>query len=267
MNWTGPAFAAAIAALPLQVEAHEGMHHAEPAPGVSTATIPAPAGDHAADAYFDARRMAAARAMLRHEAGGMGSSMLLVDRLEYAPAAKAYAFEGQAWFGADLDRLTLKLKGEGDRDRLDGLETQALYSRALDPWFNLQLGLRHDIRPRPNKTYAVIGVEGLAPYWFEVGGAMFVSEDGDLSARFKAEQDFRLTQSLLLTPQVEIDWAAQSVPELHVEEGLSKAEAGLRLHYLVTPRFAPYVGVNWERHYGFEENEATRFVFGLRGWF
>jgi copper resistance protein B len=153
---------------------------------------------------------------------------------------------------------------------------QALWSRAIDPWFDLQTGLRYDFRPDPSRAYLVLGVQGLAPYWFEVDAAAFVSTKGDVSARFEAEYDIRFTQKLILQPRVEVDFALQDVPELGIGSGLSSGEIGARLRYEVRPEFAPYVGVEYERAFdgtarfrraAGEDRGGVSFLIGLRTWF
>jgi copper resistance protein B len=260
------------------------MHHDMPPPAAGSeapeASAPPPApGDHAADALFDPAEMARARAALRHENGGMGASMILLDQFELfsGKGADGYRWEGEAWSGGDIDRLVLKSEGEGAlHGPLERAEIQGLYSHALDPWFNVQLGVRHDIRPRPQTSYATLGIEGLAPYWFEVDAALFLSDRGDLTARIEGSHDIRLTQRLLLTLRAELDFSAQPVRALGLGSGLTNAELGLRLHYAITPRFAPYLGVHRERSVGDTARFArgagkdagrTGLVAGMRFWF
>src|SRR3546814_3276778 len=115
-----------------------------------------------------------------------------------------------------------------------------------------------------------------SPYWFEVDGALFLSDKGDVTARIEAEYDLRLTQKLILQPAAELNVAAQDVPELGVGSGLSTAELGLRLRYQFVPEFAPYIGVNYERDFGDtadfrrardEKVGGWNFLIGIRSWF
>jgi len=264
-----------------QTDPHAGHVMPAPDPAPPTASMPPPPvpADHAADAIYDPADMARSRAMLAHEAGGMAASMILIERLEYqaGKGADGYRWEGEGWFGGDIDRFVVKTEGEGIRGgALEKAEAQALYSHALDPWFNLQLGVRHDIRPRPQRSYAVVGVEGLAPYWFEIDAALFLSDKGDVLGRVEASYDQRITGKLILQPLAELNFAAQSVPESGIGSGLSDAELGLRLRYEFAPEFAPYVGVNWERKFGTGARQAraagesaseTSLVLGVRFWF
>ena len=243
----------------------------------SAAALGGPA--HAADAIFGAATMAPAREVVRKEHGDIKSGMILIDQLEavIGKGKDGYAWNAQGWYGGDIDRLWFKTEGEGSfGEKLESAEVQALWSRALDPWWNLQAGVRHDFRTGPDRSYAVLGVQGLAPYWFEVDGALFLSDKGDVTARFEAEYDQRLTQKLILQPAAELNFSAQDVPELGIGSGLSTAELGLRLRYQFVPEFAPYVGVKYERAFGDtadfrraqgEKAGGWKFLIGIRSWF
>lgn len=246
---------------------------------VGDAPPPTSPGVAAADALFGATDMDAARKVLRSEHGGARLSKTMVDLFEVRPNSgpDAYAWEGEFRFGGDFHRFVLKSEGEGEfGHELEEAEVQALYSRAMGPYFDLQAGVRQDFQPRPRRTYATVGFEGLAPYWFEVEGALFLSNKGDLSARLEGAYDLRLTQRLILEPRAEVNLAAQDVPAIGIGSGLSDAEVGLRLRYEIKREFAPYIGVNYERKFGDtadfaraagEDVEDVRLVAGLRAWF
>ena len=122
----------------------------------------------------------------------------------------------EGWVGSDINLFAFKTEGEGEvGGRLESAEVQALYSRAIDPRFNLEAGV-HDVRPVPDRTYAVIGIDGLAPYWFEVSAQAFLSTRGDAHLRLEASYDQRITQRLILQPAAEVNIAAQDVPELGI---------------------------------------------------
>lgn len=213
---------------------------------------PAPA-DHYADRFFPAPDMARSRREMMREQGGRPLGTVLFNLAEYQAkrGRDGYRWDGEGWFGGDINRLTIKTEGEGTlREGVDGAEVQALYSRAVGPYFNLQAGVRHDFKPSPTRTYATIGFEGLAPYMFEVEGAAFVSPQGDVLGRLEGYYDQRITQRLILQPRVEINLSAQDMPRQRIGAGLTDAELGLRLRYEITRRFAPYVGVSYEAKTG-----------------
>jgi copper resistance protein B len=234
---------------------------------------------HAAEAVYGREAMADAREVLREEHGSIETYKVMIDQLEarIRKGRDGYALEGEAWYGGDINKVWLKTEVEGEFGRRpERAEIQALYSRAIDPWWNLQAGVRYDFRPDPERAYLVVGVEGLAPYWFEVDAAAFVSNKGDISARLEGEYDLRLTQRLILQPRIEFDIALQDVPEIGVGSGLSSAEAGLRLRYEIVPEFAPYLGVAYERGFGAtadfrradgEKAGGWNLLVGARAWF
>lgn len=236
--------------------------------------------EHAATAIFDDELFLRKRdEELIEEHGGYVTWMFLADQLEYRArdGSDGYKWDMQGWYGGDYDKLWIKSEGEGAfGESPEQAEVQALYSRAIDPWFNLQAGIRHDFRPDPEQTHLTVGIQGLARYWFEVDGALFLSDEGDVTARFEAEYDQRITQKLILQPAVEFNLAAQDVPEIGIGSGLSTAEIGLRLRYEFVPEFAPYVGVEYERAFGdtadfrraaAEEVGGWSLLAGIRLWF
>lgn len=245
-------------------------------PAGNAAPPPVP-GDWYADRRFDPADMAQVRAAQRRAHGGGTYSQVIVDIAEYRAIGDGggYAWKAEAWYGGDINRVVLKTEGDGRlRGALDRAEVEALYSRAIDPYWNLQAGLRYDFEL--SRAYAAIGVEGLAPYWFELESAVFLSDRGDILARASGYHDLRLTQRLILQPRAEINLSAQDVPSDRMGAGLSSVGLGVRLRYEFTREFAPYVGVHWERRFGDTADFAradgrdvgnASFVAGLRFWF
>ena len=234
---------------------------------------------HAADAYWGSEGMQRGRAILREEHGGMPASRFLLDRAEtrVRDGHDGYLLDIQAWHGGDVDKLWLKSEVEGSwGDALEHAEVQALWSHAIDPSFDFQAGVRYDPQPGPDRTYLVLGLQGLAPYWWEVEGAVFLSNKGDVTARAEAEYDLRITQKLILQPRVEIDLSLQDVPELAIGSGLTNASLGLRLRYQMSPLVAPYIGIEYERALGDtrrflraedEDPGGFNLLAGVRLWF
>ncbi|MEO0972828.1 MAG: copper resistance protein B, partial [Pseudomonadota bacterium] len=165
----------------------------------------------AADTPFDAERMAQARAALYQSHGGQLLSLVLGERVELQSREgdATAVWEAQGWLGTDRHKWWVKTEGERptDDNAFEEFELQSLYSRALTAFWDLQAGIRHDLSPNPSRTYAVVGMQGLAPYLFEVDAALFLSDRGDLSARLEVEYELRLTQRLLLQPRLELNGA------------------------------------------------------------
>ena len=266
-------------------EAPEDPHAGHEASGESEAAPPgdepppAPPRDHAADRLFDRKAMEAAREQLRHEHGDSRVAKLVLNTAEYQVRSEhdGYRWEGEGWLGGDIDRLVAKSEGQGTVDEGVGdAEVQLLYSRAITPYFDLQGGIRYDFEPNPSRTYGTIGFEGLAPYWFQVEGALFVSERADVLARIEGYYDQPITQRLIARPRVELDFAAQDVEENEIGSGLSSFELELRLRYEIRRELAPYLGVSWQRKTGDtadfargagERASSTSLVLGILAWF
>lgn len=203
---------------------------------------------------------------------------VLFDRLEAVDLddGRGEAWEASAWFGSDLNRLWLRSEGERERGHTESADLEALYGRSVSPWWDVVAGVKHDFKPGDSQTWAAFGVQGLAPYKFEVSATAYIGESGRTAANLEAEYELLLTNRLILQPLVEVDFQGKDDPARGVGSGLSTAEAGLRLRYEFTRRFAPYVGVSYERAFGEtadlrrEESgsvEDTRLVAGLRLWF
>ena len=242
---------------------------------------PAAAGSgppRAADAIWGAEAMAASREELRKTHGDFPVFWFQGDRMEaqLRDGADIYLWDIQGYYGGPTERLWFKSEGEGAfGENPDDAEVQALYAKAIMPFWDVQAGIRHDIGG-PDTTHAVIGVQGLAPYMFEVDAALFLSTRGDVTARIEGEIDQRITQRLILQPRIEANLAAQDIPLLGIGAGLDSIEVGARLRYEFIREFAPYIGIeqSWRtgRSADFarargEDPSATSFVAGIRFWF
>jgi len=184
----------------------------------------------------------------------------------------AYSWNGEAWVGGNIHKLYLTTQGDAAANEVHEAEVQLLYSRMIADFWDVQMGVRHDLEPS-GLSHAVLGVQGLAPYLFEIDAAAFLSEDGDVSARAEVEYEFIFTQRLIGSPYVEVSAYASDIPELEVASGIGSVEAGFQLRYEITRKFAPYVELNYERSLGGtadlrrangEEVEATILRVGLR---
>ena len=209
-------------------------------------------------------------------------SLALLDLFEVAPAGTGVPARLEGFYRIGTDYTKFYLKGEGEGLVADGegeAEVQALYSRLVTEYFEAQAGVRldtefgdGDVRARPQ---LVVGLEGLAPYFFEVEPALFVSTKGDVSARLEGSYDLLITQRLVLQPEAEVTLAVQRVEDWGVGSGLNDVELGLRLRYEIRREVAPYVGVSWLNRFG-EARDLARaegegasealVVFGVRLW-
>ncbi len=272
------------ASAPAQTEEHIGHSSdtVEVSPGPTMETPPPPeAGGgppRAADAIWGTEVMRQARALEHGAHGNFSTLWVQGDRLEthVRQGKDGYLWDLQGYYGGPTNRLWFKSEGEGSfGEKIEDAEFQALWSKAVAPYWDLQVGARQDVG-EASTSHAVIGLQGLAPYFFEVDAAAFLSHRGDVTARVEAELDQRITQRLVLQPRAEVNLAAQNIPALGIGAGIDKIELGLRLRYEFIREFAPYVGIEQSWRVGNsasfmrakgEDPSVTNLVLGVRFWF
>lgn len=249
-----------------------GPRNAPPPPGALSGPV------HAADTLYPAETMATARATMAREMGPMTVTTFRLDRLELqsGKGRDGWLWDADLSTGGGIDKLWLKSEGHGAFGHGPEAEVQALWSHAIGPWCDVQAGLRQQFGKGPDRTQLALGLQGLAPYFFEVDGAAFLSTKGELTARIEAEYEQRITQRLILQPRAEVNLSAQDIPELGLGSGLTAFQLGARLRYELVREFAPYLGVEWQRDLGGtarftraagERASRVVFVAGVRAWF
>lgn len=257
---------------------HAGMDHAAMGHGPSgesqskTPRTPIPP-------ITDADREAANRPL--HHSMSHGSSIHQFhrfDRLETWDAEQGTGqhWEAEGWIGTDTNRLWLRSAGEREDGRTHAADLELLYGRSISPWWDVVAGVRHDFKPGDSRSFAAIGLMGLAPQKFEVEGTFYAGEGGQTALVLEAERELLLTNRWILQPSIEVELHGRTEVDRGIGSGLGSVEAGLRLRYEVTRRFAPYVGLVHERAFGTtadlrraegEGVEETRIVTGVRVWF
>jgi copper resistance protein B len=205
-------------------------------------------------------------------------TMVLVDQLEAfdAHASNGEAWDAEAWYGTDTNKLWLRTEGNHDAGGLTDADTEILWSHAASAFWNTQLGVRQDVNSDSHRTWAAFGVEGTAPYWIELEATGYVSTSGYTAARLRAEYTVLFTQRWILQPEFETNLYGKGDPRDDTGSGVSDMQLGLRLRYDVTRPFAPYVGVVWSRRFGetadwIQQHREpifdTQIVVGLHAWF
>ncbi len=215
-------------------------------------------------------------------AGGRGDDPLLtkvmINQLEVreTDGPNQTVLEAQGWIGKDLHKLWIKADVEQEGGKTHESELQFLYSKAIAPYWDFQIGWRHNSRPKPTQDWLAIGLHGLAPYYFEIDAAAFIGKSGQTAFRLGAEYEMMLTQKLVLSPEASFDFYGKDDRAADIGSGLSSSEIGLRLRYEVKREFAPYIGINWTKKYGDTADFAKaggggtsdrQIVAGIRAWF
>ena len=287
------AVAVIVLFLPSLATAQHDHDHAQrqaPAPAPSAPAPPAP--DHSSHDHVpalaplpafippvsDADRAAAFPEVEGHAThDNRVNFFVLFDKLEWqsGDGTSALHWDNAGWIGRDLDRLWFRTEGDRDADGVEHAEAEVFYGRAISRWWDVVGGVRQEFRPGPARTWAAIGVQGLAPYWFEVQATAYVGESGRTHFRVETEYELLLTNRLILQPLVEVDVYGKSDEARGIAAGLSGVEAGVRLRYEFRREFAPYVGFTWNRTFfgtadlaraAGDRTGGARLAVGLRLW-
>jgi copper resistance protein B len=204
--------------------------------------------------------------------------MLDVQELEFRDTydGEAFVWRGQAWLGRDRDKALLKSRGESNSDSTEEFELQALYSRAIDRYWDLELGLRHDFQPVKDRQWLVMGLQGIAPFFIQTDAAFFLGDSGRTGIRIRGSYEMLLTNRWELQPEVELNWYGKDDEVNGIGSGISNLEASLRLRYIFSRKFIPYAGLSWEKGLGDTagyieagggDSSDIQALAGFRFWF
>ena len=202
---------------------------------------------------------------------------LLGDRLEYNEQANAGVFDLQTWYGTTFDRLVIKTEGDLSEGSIEENQTDILWGHAVSAYWDTQAGVRLDYNKEgENRQWLAFGLQGLAPYWFELDMTAYVGERGNTAFTLEAEYELLLTQKLIIQPRAEITLYGKNDKQNELGSGLSSSAIGFRVRYEFTRQFAPYIGVEWSNKFGNtadyatssgQSNNNTAFVAGIKFWF
>ncbi|MHB2009148.1 MAG: copper resistance protein B [Acidobacteriaceae bacterium] len=187
-------------------------------------------------------------------------------------------WDGEGWVGTDMNKLWLKSEGFSTNSIVSGGDHEALYDRPIPHmrYFDAQAGVREDIDSYPSRTWTAIGIEGLAPYYFQFAPTLYIRDGGNVAGRLIGSYDLLLTQRWIVQPEVELNLYNKDDPARLVGSGFSDLDTGVRWRYEVSRKFAPYIGFAYNGKYGNtasysrqagETTSDPRFVFGLRFWY
>jgi copper resistance protein B len=204
--------------------------------------------------------------------------MLLIDQIEtyHSQDQQGRQWDIEGWYGGDINKLWLFTEGSHRNGWAGESNLEAYWSHAIAAFWDMQLGVREDYGAGPDRHWAAIGIQGLAPYWFEVKAGGYVDPDGRLAARLRTKYELLFTQRLILQPELETNFYSRTDSAHGIGRGLSDLQLGLRLRYEFHRQFAPYLGINWLRRLGRTADYARaenlsesehQLIIGIRCWF
>ncbi|MBD1555720.1 copper resistance protein B [Vibrio sp. S9_S30] len=197
---------------------------------------------------------------------------LSLNRLEYQDFRSgddAINYEGEVFYGGDYNKVVLQSEGDVIESNLDESSSSLLWRRAISPFWDFQGGVRYDTLDSNDRFWATAGFKGLAPYWFEVEGALAVGENGQVALDVEAEYEILLTQKLIAQPSIALSAYGKDDPEWEISKLTPEIATGLRVRYEFSRKFAPYIGVEWQTDFGKDKNKTsdqTLWVAGVRIW-
>lgn len=204
--------------------------------------------------------------------GDIFRSSLVVDKLEYQFSdEKSTNWDVYGYMGHDINKIYIYSEGEKVKNESAKSENQLVYSRAISPFWDAQVGIDYDKNNEAHQTWGIIGLQGLSQYFFETRTILLFGEDGNIGLRTQAEYDALLTQKLILTPSIQLSAYTKDNQEMSIGSGFSNIKMGARLRYEFTREFAPYIGVEWNKNLG-NTNDISSLndvyaVAGVRFWF
>jgi copper resistance protein B len=202
---------------------------------------------------------------------------VLFDQMEWerGGADQGFGWDTKGWVGRDRDRIWFRTEGQYADDTLADAQSHVFYGRAISRWWDVVAGIRQDFDPGPAQTWAAVGLQGLAPYWFNVEMTAYLGANARNHYRFETEYEFLLTNRLVLQPMAEMEIYGKPDLEHERDKGIATLDFGLRLRYLIRRELAPYAGVVWhQKHFGTadiarangESTGGARLVAGVRFW-
>jgi copper resistance protein B len=236
----------------------------------------APAADQAMSEMHDTPAREMTRLMEMNDAAAFGK--LLVEQLEWrrGDGVDGPAWGALGWYGTDYDKLWFRTEGVRIGDVTEDARAELLWDRVFSRWWSAQTGVRHDFGDGPSRNWLALGVQGLAPYFFQIEATAYLGDAGRTAARFRAQYELLCTQRLILQPELEVNAYGKDDPERQIGAGLSDLQLALRLRYEIRREFAPYLGVAWFRDLGKtadmvraagNDPSVVQVVAGLRFWF
>jgi copper resistance protein B len=204
---------------------------------------------------------------------------VLFNQLEGRSSGQGNAlrWDGEAWIGTDMNRLWIKSEGYLKGSTMSDGDHEVLYDRPIPRmrYFDAQIGIREDLDSGANRTWGAVGMQGLAPHFFDFEPTFYFRDGGNVAGKVTGSYDLLLTQRLVAQPEFELNFYNKSDPARGNGSGLSDLDSGIRIRYSISRKFAPYVGFAYTAKYGDAGTFARRqgeavasptFIFGIRVW-
>ncbi|MEG0482343.1 MAG: copper resistance protein B [Acinetobacter sp.] len=183
--------------------------------------------------------------------------------------------EFETRIGTDENKIFIKAHLDKHESHDAEYDVKALYSRMISDFWDAQIGARyrvekvaldHHRKDTEEKLDAVIGLHGMAPYFFETDAYLYAGEDHFAGFSLETERDLLLTQKLIFKPYLDMDVIFSDDSKYAKKSGLSNITAGLETRYEISKKVMPYLDIAYEYSKG---NDSTAWQLesdSEKGW-
>ncbi|WP_394998920.1 copper resistance protein B [Acinetobacter sp.] len=171
--------------------------------------------------------------------------------------------------GTDENRLFIEANLDKAESNDPKYDVSALYSRNVAPFWDVQTGVRYSEdknSPNNNRIDGVIGILGLAPYFFETQAYLYGGENNFWGTSFEFERDLILTQKLITQPYIEADVVFSDDSDYAAKSGLSELKTGIKTRYEITKRIKPFIDVAYQYEKGQKATSMQEATDSEKGW-
>ena len=178
--------------------------------------------------------------------------------------------ELKTWVGSDKNKIFIQAHVEKAESEKTQTETKLLYSRNVADFWDVQTGVRYQYQPEQkhdkNQWDAVLGLHGLAPYFFEIEAYIYAGQNQRWQLSLETTRDVLFTQKLIAQPYLNADVIFNDESSYANKSGLSKLQIGLQTRYEINKKLMPFVDVAYAYHKGAEQTPWQAASESEKGW-
>lgn len=182
--------------------------------------------------------------------------------------------ENELKIGTDEHKLVLQLAAHKAESESTELGTKLLYSRMISDFWDIQTGFGYqehqinvnDLDQRHEKTSAILGLHGLAPYFFESSAYLSLGKKDYVALNFEVERDILITQKWITQPYLEMDFLLNDHSKYAEKSGVREASIGLNTRYEISKQLMPYFELAYRYEQETEWNNDIRKSHINKDW-
>ena len=172
--------------------------------------------------------------------------------------------------GTDENKIFIKLHADKAESQQTEYDAKLLYSRNVADFWDVQAGIRY--RNDPNREVdqeqvdAVLGLHGMAPYFFETDAYVYIGQDRQVSFNLETERDLLLTQKLIVQPYLDMNVVLSDDSNYAKKTGLNSVQVGLETRYEINKKVMPFIDVAYGYNKGIQETAWQKSSSSENEW-